>query len=54
MEILDALKNNGFATADYLVFAAYIIILIGMGIFLSRGKKAKKSHLLTTSSQVTH
>ena len=42
MEILDALKNNGFATADYLVFAAYIVLLVGMGIFLSRGKKGEE------------
>ena len=37
--ILDALKNNGFTTADYLVFLVYIVILVGMGIFLSRSKK---------------
>lgn len=42
MEILEALKNNGFATADYLVFIVYIVILIGMGIFLSRGKKGEE------------
>ncbi len=42
MEILEALKNNGFATADYLVFAAYIVLLVGMGIFLSRGKKGEE------------
>lgn len=42
MEILEALKNNGFATADYLVFVAYIVILVGMGIFLSRGKKGEE------------
>ncbi|MBO5796370.1 MAG: sodium/solute symporter [Bacteroides sp.] len=42
MGILDALKNNGFETADYLVFIAYIVILIGMGIFLSRGKKGEE------------
>ena len=41
MEILEALKNNGFATADYLVFAAYIVLLVGLGIFLSRGKKGE-------------
>jgi len=42
MEILEALKNNGFETADYFVFIAYIVILIGMGIFLSRGKKGEE------------
>lgn len=42
MEILEALKNNGFATADYLVFAAYIVLLVGLGIFLSRGKKGEE------------
>ncbi len=42
MELLEALKNNGFATADYLVFVAYIVILVGMGIFLSRGKKGEE------------
>ena len=42
MEILEALKNNGFATADYLVFAAYIVLLVGLGLFLSRGKKGEE------------
>lgn len=42
MEILEALKNNGFATADYLVFAAYIVLLVRLGIFLSRGKKGEE------------
>ena len=42
MGILEALKNNGFETADYFVFAAYIVILVGMGIFLSRGKKGEE------------
>ena len=40
--ILEALRNNGFATADYLVFVFYIIILVSMGIFLSRGKKGEE------------
>jgi len=41
-KIMQALSNNGFATADYLVFILYIIILVGMGIFLSRSKKGEE------------
>ena len=42
MDILEALKNNGFELADYLVFAAYIILLVGLGLFLSRGKNGEE------------
>jgi len=41
-KIIEALSNNGFATADYLVFAIYIVILVGMGLFLSRTKKGEE------------
>ena len=41
-KILQALSNNGFETIDYLVFIAYIIILVSLGIFLSRGKKGEE------------
>ena len=41
-KILQALGNNGFETIDYLVFIAYIIILVSLGIFLSRGKKGEE------------
>ena len=40
--IIEALRNNGFTTADYLVFALYIVILVGMGLFLSRNKKGEE------------
>ncbi|MBQ5454074.1 MAG: sodium/solute symporter [Bacteroidales bacterium] len=40
--IWDALSNNGFTGWDYGVFILYIIILVGMGIFLSRGKKGEE------------
>jgi SSS family solute:Na+ symporter len=40
--ILYALSNNGFALADYLVFGLYIVVLVGMGLFLSRGKKGQE------------
>lgn len=36
--IKQALANNGFQTIDYIVFGAYIVILVGMGMFLSRKK----------------
>lgn len=40
--IQQALANNGFQTIDYIVFAAYIVILVGMGMFLSRKKDGKE------------
>ena len=42
MGILEALKNNGFATIDYVVVIFYIILLVGLGLFLSRGKKGQE------------
>ena len=42
MKVLEALQNNGFEAIDYIVFGVYIIILVGMGIFLSRGKKGEE------------
>ncbi len=40
--IWDALSNNGFSGWDYGVFILYIVILVSMGIFLSRGKKGQE------------
>lgn len=40
--IKQALANNGFETIDYIVFIAYIIILVGLGMFLSRKKDGKE------------
>ncbi len=42
MSVLEALKNNGFQTIDYAVFVVYIIILVSLGVFLSRGKKGEE------------
>ena len=42
MSVLEALKNNGFETIDYAVFVVYIVILVSLGVFLSRGKKGEE------------
>lgn len=42
MSVLEALKNNGFETIDYAVFVVYIIILVSLGMFLSRSKKGEE------------
>ena len=40
--ILEALSNNGFKPIDYVVFVAYLAILIFLGFFLSRSKDGKE------------
>lgn len=42
MSVIESLQNNGFATIDYVVFALYIVLLVGLGIFLSRSKKGEE------------
>jgi SSS family solute:Na+ symporter len=42
MNVLEALQNNGFEAVDYIVFAVYIVVLVGMGVFLSRSKKGEE------------
>ena len=41
MNVLEALKNNGFETIDYIVVLIYIVILVGLGLFVSRSKKGQ-------------
>lgn len=42
MNLIEALQNNGFAFIDYAIFVLYIILLVGMGFFLSRSKDGKE------------
>ncbi len=44
MKIIEALQNNGFATIDYIVFGCYIVLLICLGLFLSKGKKGQEKN----------
>jgi len=41
-DIIGALSNNGFKLIDYVVFVAYLAILIFLGFFLSRSKDGKE------------
>ena len=41
-DILGALSSNGFKPIDYVVFVAYLAILIFLGFFLSRSKDGKE------------
>lgn len=42
VSVLEGLKNNGFATIDYIVVVAYLALLIFLGFFLSRSKNGKE------------
>ena len=41
-QILESLSANGFATVDYIVFAVYLVVLVSLGLFLSRNKKGEE------------
>ncbi len=42
MGVLESLQNNGFEIIDYAVVVIYMVILVSMGMFLSRGKKGEE------------
>ena len=35
-KVLAALQVSGFKTVDFVILIAYLIILVGLGLFLSR------------------
>src|SRR5574344_1155319 len=42
MDILTALQSSGFKTVDFIILVAYIILLVCLGLFLSRSKDGKE------------
>lgn len=42
MKVIEALQNNGFATADYIVVVVYILLLVSLGLIVSRRQKGGK------------
>ncbi len=34
--------NSGFETLDYIIFAIYVVIIVAVGLYLSRGKKGQE------------
>ena len=42
MDFLTALQSSGFKTVDFIILVAYIILLVCLGLFLSRSKDGKE------------
>ena len=38
------MNESGFETIDYIIFGAYIVLLICLGLFLSRNKNGKEKN----------
>ena len=42
MNVLDALQSSGFKAVDFVILIVYLIVLVGLGLFLSRSKDGKE------------
>ncbi len=42
MDVLTALQNSGFKTIDFVILVIYLIVLVSLGLFLSRDKDGKE------------
>ena len=42
MSVIDALQSSGFSTIDFVILIAYLIVLVGLGLFLSRSKDGQE------------
>ena len=40
--ISQAIANSGFQTIDFIILVVYIVLLVGLGLFLSRDKDGKE------------
>jgi SSS family solute:Na+ symporter len=38
------MNSSGFQTIDFVIFGAYIILLVCLGLFLSRNKKGQEKN----------
>ena len=42
MNVLDALQSSGFKAVDFVILSVYLLVLVGLGLFLSRSKDGKE------------
>ena len=42
MNLIESIQNSGFAGIDFIIVLVYLAILVGLGIFLGRGKKGEE------------
>ncbi|MEX5486640.1 hypothetical protein I3679_003875 [Proteus mirabilis] len=47
-------EGVGLSTIDYAIFALYVIIIISLGLWVSRSKDGAKKEQRITSSRVKH
>lgn len=47
--ITEALNASGFKTIDFLILVFYLVLLVSLGLFLSRTKKGQEKLPTTTS-----
>lgn len=51
--ISQAISQSGFQTIDFIILICYLILLVSLGLFLSRNKDGKEKVPTTISLQVT-
>ena len=41
-KIIEAISQSGFKTIDLIILVIYLVLLVGLGLFLSRNKAGKE------------